>query len=209
MLGVWGSRSLSMPESGFAAIVLAAGASVRLGRAKQLIQLNGESLLRRAARMAVEAGCAPVFVVLGYRAEEMQPELQGLPASPLVNENWPSGMGSSLRCGMAAVAQLHPQPSGVLALVCDQPALSTVHLRTLLARQTAADFPITASFYSGKAGVPAVFSPELFPELLSAAADRGARDLIRRHQDQAQTISWPEGELDLDAAADLKRAGLQ
>ena len=198
-----------MPDAPCAAIVLAAGSSVRLGRAKQLIQLNRESLLRRTARMAVEAGCAPVFVVLGYRAEEMQAQLQGLPASPLVNENWPSGMGSSLRCGMAAVAQLHPQPSGVLALVCDQPALSTVHLRTLLARHTAADFPITASFYSGKPGVPAVFSSRLFPELLSAQADRGARDLTRSHQGQVQTVPWPEGELDLDDAADLERAGLQ
>lgn len=197
-----------MPESPFAAIILAAGASTRLGRPKQLIRMAGETLLHRTVRIATEAGCAPVFAVLGYEANEMRAELDGLTAAVLVNETWREGMGSSLRCGMVAVSKLGP-PAGLLVLVCDQPALSCEHVKALLAAHAAADALVTASLYSGRAGVPAIFSPRLFPELLCLEGDRGARDLIRSCGGKVQLIPWSEGALDLDGPEDLRRAGMQ
>ena len=198
-----------MSEPRFAAILLAAGASSRMGRPKQLIRVGGESLLRHAARMATEAGCTPVVVVLGDRADQMRSELDGLPVLVAVNEEWAEGMASSLRYGVASISGLEPALTGVLVLVCDQPLLSLEHVRALLERHAAGNALVTASLYSGRAGVPAVFAPQLFPELMSLQGDRGARELIRAHKDEIETVSWPEGALDLDGPEDLKAIGAQ
>lgn len=197
-----------MSDFGCAAVIPAAGASTRLGQPKQLLRIDGhESLLRRTARLAVEAGCAPVLAVLGYEAEKMAPELTRLPVEIVVNANWREGMGASLRAGMEAVLRIDPLPDSVLVLVCDQPRLTADHLRTLLARHHAAfgtvHSAITASVYAGRAGVPAIFSSDWFSELARSSADRGARDLIQAQAAGVQRIPWPEGELDLDRPEDL------
>lgn len=187
-----------------AAVVLAAGASTRLGNPKQLIEMDGESLLRRTVRLAAEAGCAPVFVVLGFEAERMRPEPDGLPAVVVINQRWQEGMGSSLRCGMEAVSTLESKPAGVLLLVCDQPKLTAEHLRRLLEEQDGEPGRIAASAYGERAGVPAVFGLDFFAELLAIEGDRGARDVIRRHMNVVEAVPWPDGEVDLDWPEDLK-----
>jgi molybdenum cofactor cytidylyltransferase len=196
-----------MPDFRCAAVVLAAGASTRLGQPKQLVRIDGESLLHRTARLALEAGSSPVYVVLGFDAERMAGELAGLPVETVLNSAWREGMGSSLRAGMQALLRLEPHPQAVLLLVCDQPRLTAEHLRTLLKRHAAvpADgkIAITASFYAQRQGVPAVFSGSLFSELSAASGDRGARDLIRAHAAEVEGIPWPAGELDLDRPEDL------
>jgi molybdenum cofactor cytidylyltransferase len=196
-----------MPDVRCAAVVLAAGASTRLGQPKQLIRVDNESLLRRTARLASEAGCSPVYVVLGFQAETMCTELNGLAVEVLLNQAWHEGMGSSLRAGMQAIRSLDPQPEAFLVLVCDQPRLTADHLRELLARHNSAraqnKVAITASVYARRAGVPAIFSAKLFPALLASQGDRGARDLIRAHAAEVQGIPWPPGELDLDRPEDL------
>jgi len=193
-----------MPDFRCAAVVLAAGASTRLGQPKQLVRLEGESLLHRTARLALEAGCSPVLVVLGFEAETLRAELHGLHVDVVVNHEWQEGMGASLRSGMEALRDSDPQPHAVLILVCDQPRLTADHLRTLLARhQSARPVAITASVYARRAGVPAIFSAKLFSALLASSGDRGARDLIRAHAAEVQGIPWPAGELDLDLPEDL------
>lgn len=189
-----------MPDR-IGAVVLAAGASQRLGQPKQLIQLGGESLLRRTARLAVEAGCAPVWVVLGYSADQMRPELRGLPVQLMTNAGWKQGMGSSLRAGISA-AQV--QADAVLLLVCDQVRLSPEHLRTLLERHREGTAAITASEYGGRSGVPAIFSARLYAELLQIQGDHGAREVIERHPAETQTVSWPDGVVDLDSPEQLQ-----
>jgi molybdenum cofactor cytidylyltransferase len=198
-----------MPDFRCAVVVLAAGASTRLGRPKQLLRLEDESLLRRTARLAIEAGCSPVLVVLGFQADSMRAELDGLVAEVVVNRNWQEGMGASLRSGMEALSETDPPPGAVLVLVCDQIRLTADHLRTLIARHESARgadniaIAITASVYARRAGVPAVFAANLFPELRAASGDRGARDLIRLHAGEVQGIPWPPGGLDLDLPEDL------
>jgi molybdenum cofactor cytidylyltransferase len=191
-------------RAGIAAVVLAAGASTRLGKPKQLIQMEGEPLLRRTARLAADAGCSPVFVVLGFEAERMRAQLEGLAATAVVNERWPEGMGSSLRRGMEAVCALEKQPAGVLLLVCDQANLTVEHLRRLLAEHGGDEQRIAASAYAGRSGVPAVFGRRFYAELLAVEGDRGAREVIERQAGRIRTISWAAGERDLDEPEDLE-----
>jgi len=196
---------MSEPGAGIAAVVLAAGASTRLGKPKQLIEIEGESLLRRTVRLALEAGCAPVFVVLGCEAERMRRELEGLAATPVIHEGWSAGMGSSLRRGMEAVSAMEPQPAAALLLVCDQPKLSVDHLQRLMAGQKAVGGGVTASGYAGRAGVPAIFGREFWEELLDLQGDAGAREVIRRHCEAVRAVPWAEGEVDVDEPGDLAR----
>lgn len=196
-----------MPDFRCAALVLAAGSSSRLGRPKQLLRIQGESLLHRTARLALEAGCSPVYIVVGFEAQAMTHELLDLPVEAVLNAGWTEGMGSSVRTGIHALRNADPRLDAVLLLVCDQPNLTAEHLRNLLARNRARHVEgkksVTASFYAGKAGVPAVFPQELFEEIAVCSGDQGARELIRAHAADVETIPWAGGEVDLDRPEDL------
>lgn len=190
-----------------AAVILAAGASTRLGQSKQLLCVGEESLLRRTTRLAIDAGCSPVLAVLGFEAEQMRNELSGLSAAGIINPGWQEGMGSSLRFGVASIRALDTQPDAAMVLICDQPRLNALHLRKLLAQhevaQAAGRIAITASVYEGRAGVPAIFSSQLFPGLETCSGDEGARRLIQANPEKVQGIPWPAGTVDIDRPEDL------
>ena len=192
------SGSLDMalePFRAVPAVILAAGASRRLGRPKQLVRLGGESLLRRAARAAL-AGCAPVLVVLGCRAEEMAPELEGLAVTPVLNAAWEEGMASSIRAGLRALPQ---GAEAVLFLVCDQVAVDGALVGRLL--EVRRDHPeaVIACGYAGARGTPSVFPARCFGQLLELRGDRGARDLLG----DAVEVPFPAGDQDVDLPGHL------
>jgi CTP:molybdopterin cytidylyltransferase MocA len=176
-----------------AAIVLAAGASTRLGEPKQLIVIGGETLLERAVRTAREAVCAPVVVVLGADAEWIRERCDLGDGLVIVNLDWEEGMASSIRIGVAAVHGA----DGVVLMTCDQPAVTAGHLRKLTATGE-----ITASAYAGRRGVPAYFPAAASPALMRLTGDAGARELLR----DAATVDLAGGELDVDTAVDLDEA---
>ena len=194
-----------MPEPSCAAVVLAAGASLRLGQAKQLLAIAGEPLLQRAVRIADEAGCQPIIVVLGFEADRMRSALDGFRVIISVNKDWRAGMGSSMRCGVEAALQISPPPEDILLMVCDQIRLSADVLRQLLRLHGLANYPITAARYRGRLGVPGVFSSIFFPDLLDVSGDRGARGILERNAACVGTVDFLEGELDLDTPDDLGR----
>lgn len=183
--------------------MLAAGASTRLSQPKQLLQLDGESLLHRTIRIAGEAGCAPVFVVLGFEADRMGLEVTDLPVKPVINPDWQSGMGSSLRCGVEVLMKETPLPERVLVLLCDQAKLSAEILSSLIRTSVGVNSVITASNYAGKLGVPAIFKEHLYSDLLKVEGDQGARAVILRHSSQTSVVEFPEGAMDIDTPRDL------
>ena len=190
------------------AILLAAGASTRLGRPKQLLRLSalgGETLLDHAVALGRASGAAPIFVVLGAHAEQIQLECELLDCILARNEAWAEGMASSLRVGIAAVLENTPAASGALVMVCDQPGLSAQHLLSLLDAHREDVSRIVASRYAGRTGVPAIFPREIFPALLELQGDQGARTLLQQSGTVVHTIDFPEGELDLDSLEDLRR----
>jgi molybdenum cofactor cytidylyltransferase len=176
-----------------AAVVLAAGASSRLGEPKQLVTIAGETLLERAVRTAREAGCSPVVVVLGAAAEQIVEQCDLSDAVVVVNELWSEGMGSSVRLGVAAVQGA----DGVVLMTCDQPAVSAGHLRALMASGD-----VAGSAYAGRVGVPAYFPAAGFARLLELRGDRGAREMLRG----VAGVELPGGEVDVDTVEDLARA---
>jgi molybdenum cofactor cytidylyltransferase len=179
---------------GVAAIVLAAGTSSRLGFPKQLIKLDGETLLDRAVRLAFEAGLSPIYGVIssGLAHEPMPREM-----AAVVNNEATEGMASSIRLGVRAVQIVAAPLAGALILACDQPAVTTKHLEELALGGS----EILASAYAGKKGIPAYFPTRMFGELLALRGDTGARDLLKN----AKFVQLRGGEFDIDTIEDLDR----
>lgn len=175
-----------------AAVVLAAGASRRLGRAKQTVQIGGETLLQRAIRIAAEAGLAPVIVVV--RDAGVADGLRG--CEVVVNELADEGVAASIRCGVARAIDLGIE--GVVVMACDQVLLPAEHLRELRSESNR----VTGSGYAGKVGIPAYFPKDIFAELMELRGDVGARELLRG----AAAVVDERLTLDVDTEADVERA---
>jgi molybdenum cofactor cytidylyltransferase len=197
-----------MTELPVAAVLLAAGASRRLGRPKQLVEYEGETLLARAIRVAQEAGFHPVVVVLGAEREVIRAAVAPSSALFVDNDAWQEGIASSMRAGLRAVHQQEPEAAGALMMPCDQPRLSADHLRMLLSAFRAEGGPcIVASFYAGTRGVPALFPAAMFPQLNLLRGDTGARKLLVDPPVPVLEVEFPGGEVDIDSPDDLERLG--
>ena len=189
-----------------AAIVLAAGASRRLGQPKQLVMLKGERLLEHALRVSKEAGATPVVVVLGAHQDAIRAAIRFEDAIVLVNEDWEKGLATSIHSGLRAVDDIEAKPAGVLLLSCDQPRLTADHLRSMIARFEDEFAPtIIASAYGEVKGVPAIFPREAFPALRALDGDRGARGVILRPPCAVITFPFEGGEVDIDLPRDIAK----
>jgi molybdenum cofactor cytidylyltransferase len=183
-----------------ALIMLAAGASTRMGQPKQLLTFQGKALLRHVTEIAIASSCQPIVVVLGANDDAIQPVLQDLPIHLVHNPHWSEGMGSSIQCGMQYISS-YPNPiDAAILTVCDQPFISAFLLDQLVRVYRSSQSPIVASAYSGTLGVPALFDRHLFPDLLTLDSAQGAKSIINRHG--AIGIDFPQGNLDLDTPED-------
>lgn len=183
-------------------LLLAAGASTRLGQPKQLVRMGGQSLLERACDAALSIENQGVTVVLGAHCEAIRPSVEQLPVQILVNENWASGMGSTIAYGMD---NLPPDTDAVLLLLCDQPFVSTDLLNDLVSKWQQHPAHIVASAYSDSYGPPAVFGKDFFAGLAALKGQQGAKKLMQQHTEKLLLVDFPEGLLDIDTPADLSR----
>jgi CTP:molybdopterin cytidylyltransferase MocA len=188
------------------AIILAAGASRRLGRPKQLVNFEGETLLARALRLAREAGAAPILAVLGANFAAICASVDFECAIPVLNDQWESGLASSIHAGLNEAETRSSEPAGALVMTCDQPRLTAQHLAMLLAafRQHNGK-SIVASLYAGAHGIPAVFPREVFAALRSLQGDKGARGLFTQAPCAVVSVPFEGGGVDIDRPSDLAR----
>jgi molybdenum cofactor cytidylyltransferase len=201
-------RHMATPidASGIGLILLAAGGSRRLGRPKQLLRLGGESLARRAARLALNAGCRPVVAVSGAHAQKVEAEWAGLDLMVAHNAHWREGMGASLRAGMEALsdAGLEQRLDALIVMLVDQPRIGSDVLRRLIEayRAPTPPPPIVACAFDERLGPPALFDRRLFPALRQAQGDRGARALFDAHRAALVAIPCPQAGFDIDTLED-------
>ena len=193
------SATVPEPSGAVALLLLAAGASTRMGRPKQLLPYRGRTLLRHAAETAVAAGCAPIVLVTGALHDELLAEIVGLSILAVHNPDWETGMASSIRAGLAAVAAAAPR--AVLVMLTDQPLVTPELLRQLIVQQHATQAPIVAAAYGETLGVPAIFDKSLLPELLKLQGAQGAGRLIARLGAAVGQVAFPAGLLDVDTPA--------
>ncbi|SHM91022.1 molybdenum cofactor cytidylyltransferase [Chitinophaga jiangningensis] len=179
-------------------IILAAGASQRLGQPKQLLPFRGSTLLGKITSTAIESNIGPVLVTLGAFAEQVKPALASLHCKVTVNHHWEAGMGNTVAFGVTEFLRIYTNVSKLFLLVCDQPFIDA----RLLHRMQALRSPIVACRYEYNIGTPALFSEPYFAALQALQGSTGAKKLLTTHKDQVATIDFPEGIIDIDTIKD-------
>jgi molybdenum cofactor cytidylyltransferase len=186
-----------------AGIVLAAGASTRMGANKLLLALEGEPLVHRAARTALAAGLDPVLVIVGHEAERTRAAVADLPCAPVANPAFAEGQGSSLRAGAAA---LPGDVAAAVVLLGDMPLVTPAMVRALVDRWYATGAPVVVSDYAGVLAPPTLFDRSVFAELAALEGETAARPVVERHRDAVETVPCPPAALgDVDVPSDLER----
>jgi molybdenum cofactor cytidylyltransferase len=182
-------------------IVLAAGGSSRYGSPKQLVEIEGEPLVRRATRIARESLATQVAVVIGAYAADVRRQLGGLEVDIVEHAGWADGQASSLRAGLAHLRACEPAMIAAIVTLCDQPFVSCALLNALIEKHTTTGARIVASEYGpigGLRGPPALFHRSLFAEIEMLTGDRGARQVLARHPAELAVVQFPEGVIDID-----------
>jgi molybdenum cofactor cytidylyltransferase len=185
-------------------IILAAGASARLGKPKQSLLYKQATLLENSIHIALASQADMVIVVLGALAETVKPPISGEKLFFVVNESWQEGMAASIRCGLQYLCTKEPAVQSALFMVCDQPFINAALLNKLVTLQRQTGHAIVASKYAGTTGIPAIFDKQLFPALFKLKGEAGAKKLIQQ-QDNVTTVPFPLGNIDIDTATDYDR----
>ncbi|MFI5187083.1 MAG: NTP transferase domain-containing protein [Chitinophagales bacterium] len=180
------------------AILLAAGASVRLGRPKQLLTYKGKSFLQNMVAAAIGSHLNPIVVVLGAHATLITGLITENNIHIVHNKDWEEGIASSIRCGIRELGKINPASDAALIMVCDQPYINSSLLNDLLAAQRKSGKPIAAAYYSGIAATPALFYKTFFPELLLLKGDKGAGKILKQQTDLVTIVPFPLGAIDID-----------
>ncbi len=191
-----------MANARVASVVLAAGSSTRMGRNKLLLEIGGETMVRRAVKAAISAQLSPVIVVLGHEADRVRAELDGLTCLPVVNREHLRGAGCSLRVGVKEVAEA----SALVLSLADMPFVTSAMLAELVERYRETGKHLVMSRYGEVEAPPHLFDRSLFGELLAGEDERCAKPIIRRHMADAVVAGWPAAALqDVDLAADYEQ----
>jgi len=171
-----------------AGIVLAAGASRRMGTNKLLLVLAGESLVRRACRRALAAKLDPVIVVLGHESERVRTALAGLDCRFAYNSNVRTPMSVSLHTGLEC---LPPDTDAVVVMLADMVHVTARMLRALTAAASTSAAPVLVSRYADTLAPPVLFRRALFPELRATTGEGCGKAVIEHHRTSAHFVDWP------------------
>jgi molybdenum cofactor cytidylyltransferase len=191
-------------EGPVAGILLAAGTASRMGSNKLLFELDGESVLRGAARRALAAGLSPLVVVLGHESDRAWREIEDLPLERTLNPLYEQGINSSLKAGILAVRGL--EATAVVVMLADMPFVTPEMLTAMVDRYRTSTAPLVISDYEGVNAPPMVYDQSLFAELLTMEGEGCGRQVVRRHRSEAEVLTWPVSALtDIDLPEDYAR----
>jgi molybdenum cofactor cytidylyltransferase len=194
-----------MTESNIGIIILAAGASTRMGTPKQLLPYQGRSLLRHTIESAIASVCKPIIVVLGANAENIRFEISESSIKIVENQDWHLGMSSSIRMGILSLITDYKNIDAAVITVCDQPFVSHEIINHLVSKYHSTRKPIIACEYADTLGVPVLFSQLFFSDLAILSEDIGAKKLIKTHHDEVFSIPFPLGAIDIDTPHDYQQ----
>lgn len=188
-------------------IILAAGASTRLGRSKQTLPYKDSTLLNHTIEVALNSALGPVLVVVGANQEEILPHIQKEQVEIIVNTEYAEGIASSIRAGIGFVQEHLKQCNDVILMVCDQPHVDQQLLKSLVNVKAATGKPLAACVYKETVGVPALFDKQFFSHLLSLNGEEGGKKILMQNIDSIATVPFPLGEVDIDTDADADALG--
>ncbi|RAU81858.1 nucleotidyltransferase family protein [Pontibacter arcticus] len=183
-------------------VILAAGASTRLGKPKQNLYFEGATLLQRAVKTALISVCDPIIVVLSPDASYTLPEDKTKTVTIVRNSEWQEGMASSIRIGLLTLLEASSEITSSIFMVCDQPFVEAALLHNIVQTKTESGKGIVASKYKDTLGTPVLFDKRYFPELLALQGQEGAKRLIAKYKEDVAAVDFPLGYVDIDTSDD-------
>ncbi len=190
-------------RASIAVVVLAAGASTRIGRPKQLLRYGDETLLTRAAKAALDTQCGPVYVVVPDDPVVSR-DLLDLPVQIVINTDVGEGIAGSIRTGLQTATKSAPI-DGVLFTLVDQPHVRAREQQKMVSHFNSQGPGVIAAAYNGVVGVPAIFPRRFFGRILALRGDQGARSLLKELEGEVHRHSLLEAAVDLDTVDDYER----
>ena len=186
-------------------VILAAGGSSRLGSPKQLLPYRKDNLLNRIVSTALAVENVIAVVVIGAEKEAIKHTIAEAKILIVVNDNWASGMASSIKMGLTAVTKIDPAIQGCIFTVCDQPYITVSLLAELLTKHRNTNKAIIAAEYAGTYGTPVLIDKRYFDELMNLQKEEGAKKLLHKYMNDLATITFNGGEFDIDTKEDYKK----
>lgn len=187
------------------AMILAAGAASRMGKAKMLLPFNGQSILGHIIAELKALQPQTISLVTGKYHEAVTAAIADPSLEIAYNERWNEGMAGSIQTGMKALLRQCPDLDLVWIVVGDQPFLHRSVLQEMLRLQQETQKGIVAAQYNGVKGTPVLFSAGYFNALQKLSGDKGARVILQEHPEDIATVAFPLGELDIDTPEDYAR----
>lgn len=187
------------------AMILAAGAASRMGKAKMLLPFNGQSILGHIIAELKALQPQTISLVTGKYHEAVTAAIADPSLEIAYNERWNEGMAGSIQTGMKALLRQCPDLDLVWIVVGDQPFLHRSILAEMLRLQQKTQKGIVAAQYNGVTGTPVLFSAGYFNALQKLSGDKGARVILQEHPEDIATVAFPLGELDIDTPEDYAR----
>ncbi len=184
-------------------LILAAGASSRMGQPKQLLPLQEQTVVERVVTTCMDSGLGTVTLVLGAHAEEVQALVRSQAVEAVVHRDWEEGMGSSLAAGIRHILSTH-KPEHLMVVLGDQVALTGASLQTLYRVYLQSPKSMAISTFAGVAGPPAVFSSRWYEFLSKLSGDAGAKPVISTHQEEVLRVPLAVAAVDLDTPSDYE-----
>ena len=191
------------------AVILAAGSSSRMGKPKQFLKIDNETLIQKAANAAMDAGAGETIIIAGLDHDLIKTELHRSTIQVIVNPHSELGIGSSLKFGVQFVMKNFSDYDAAVIMVCDQPLVTSNHLGKIISEYKNTKSPIVASSYSGRNGVPVLFHRSMYEKLLTIKDQQGAKNIIEQNSTLVKSIDFPEGAIDIDTPEDYENFRLK
>lgn len=187
-----------------AVLLLAAGASSRMGQPKMFLTYAGKTLLQHTIEAAA-AISEPVFVVAGEHHAAIASALSSYSIQLIHHTQWQQGMGSSIAAGIGGILQAGHTPDAVIIAVCDQPFIHAALLQEMIATKAQSGKGMVACAYSDTLGTPVLFDKKYLAALQDLSGQQGAKRLLQQFPDDVASVSFPLGSIDIDTPEDYER----
>lgn len=188
----------------FGAIILAAGSSSRMGKAKMLLPFGNSNILKHIITEVEAIHPAACCLVTGFYHEQIKSLFQHSNLPIIYNKNWELGMSGSIQLGLKTMLHQYPTLEGVLIMVSDQPFLSRLVLQKIVKEQHVSQKGIVAAQYKGIKGTPVLFHKKYFDDIQKLVGDKGAGLILQQHPEDLAIIAFPYGEFDIDTPEDYE-----
>jgi len=182
-----------------ALLILAAGASNRIGQPKQLLTYKNGTFISNIVNAAIKSKVGDLFLVYGAYRNQIESEIRPFARqmNSFYNDNWERGMGNSLAKGIKELSR-NNKYDGVIVLLADQVMVDANCIQRLAELHEKTGKGIIPSYYGQDFGPPTLFSSKYFDEMMKLDGDIGAKPLIRNNISDLAAFYFPPGKIDID-----------